>query len=143
MGIRDLYPLTLAKLTLDLGNQGSVKLDHLTTSAAREMVVRLLLHSLIMAMALTKTVLLHQPHLLEEREGTIHRRQAETVCVLLCKLMDSFGVQMLIAFSQDVQDQAALRCETPTSLSKHIAKLIPSLILRLAHLAPVLTRYCE
>jgi hypothetical protein len=53
MSFRHLHAFSLAKLTRDSGDQRSVELDHLTTPTTCEMVVRLLLHSLVVAMPLT------------------------------------------------------------------------------------------
>jgi hypothetical protein len=108
VSLHDLHSLPLADLAFDPRDQGSVEFDHLTASTAREMIVRLLVHSLIMAVALTKSMLLHKSQLCEQAKGTVDCRQADIWCTALRTIVYGLGIQMLVALLEYVQDQAAL-----------------------------------
>jgi hypothetical protein len=73
----DLNAFPLAQLTLDLSDQGGVKFDHFAAAPTREVVVWLLLHCLIVAVAFAETMLLHPSHILEQGESAVNRRKAE------------------------------------------------------------------
>jgi hypothetical protein len=107
---RDLNAFPLAKFTLDRSDQGRVKFDHLAAAPTREVVVWFLLHGLVVAVAFTKTMLLHQLHFLEQAKSAVNRRQAQAGSKLLDSVMHSIRFQMLVAPFQYVQDQAPLRC---------------------------------
>jgi hypothetical protein len=78
LNAQDLEATLPAHILLHPIGQRVLKLDHLTTAEAHQVVMLPLPLGLIMMVLLSEVALLHQAQLLEQAQGTINRRQAET-----------------------------------------------------------------
>ena len=103
------------QLTLEGLYQLSLELDHLATAPAGQVVVlgggdRLVGSALV---AGGEVMLVDQPGCFEDVERPVNRRQADTTVLLIGQLVKSFGIQVSPFPVEQLNDELALRGETP------------------------------
>ena len=124
VGIGHAHPLPRAQLLPNLRHQRGVELEHLAAIQADKVIVRAFSHYLVMAVILAQAVFFHQPHLFENGQRTVDRRQADVGSAGSRLDVDRLGFQVPVAFLQHSQHGPALRGQPPARRSKGIAQVI-------------------